>query len=431
MTRLRRLVWAQTDEATRRDLLERSAVPDPEIRQAATNICEDVRSRGAEAVTEYADRFGGGFRRMTPQDLAAALKATPDPVQEAIREAAAAVEAYHRPQLPATTFTDTAPGVTIERRWTPLDRVGCYVPGGKAAYPSTVIMTAVPARVAGVDEIVVVSPAANDGTVDPTLAAACALLGVDEVWALGGAQAIAAMAYGAGDLRRVQKIVGPGNAWVTAAKLAAFGAVAIDLPAGPSEVLVIADRSADPLLVAADLLCQAEHGPDSPAILVTDDADLPDRVENGIDELLGRVKRGAILEQALAKHGTIVVVDDRASMIDIANRYAGEHVSILTADPEKTAAGIRAAGSVYVGRWSPESAGDYATGANHVLPTGGLAAACGPLSTEDFGSWAQIQTLTEEGLASLLPTITALAGAEGLDAHALAARIRFERNQEQ
>lgn len=431
MTRLRRLIWAETDAATRRDLLERNAVPDPEIREAATNICEDVRSRGAVAVNEYAERFGGGFRRMTPHDLTVALEVTPAPVQEAIRAAAGAVETYHRRQIPTNTVTDTAPGVTIERRWTPLDRVGCYVPGGKAAYPSTVVMTAVPARVSGVEEVVVVSPASADGTVDPTLAAACALLGVDEVWAVGGAQAIAAMAYGAGDLRRVQKIVGPGNAWVTAAKLAAFGAVAIDLPAGPSEVLVIADRSADPFLVAADLLCQAEHGPDSPSILVTDDADLADQVCNGIDELLARVKRGDILEQALSKHGTIVLVEDRATMLEIANRYAGEHVSVLTAEPEVDAAEIRAAGSVYVGRWSPESAGDYATGANHVLPTGGLAAACGPLSTEDFGSWTQVQTLTEEGLASLLPTITALAGAEGLDAHALAARIRFERNQEQ
>ncbi|MEX2653725.1 MAG: histidinol dehydrogenase [Acidimicrobiia bacterium] len=427
---MRRLVWSEVDDATRRDLLERSAVPDPEVRAVAVEICEDVRQRGATAVSEYAERFGGGFRRMTSQELADALDRTPIAVQDAIRASARAVGTYHRTQIPTPTTTQTAPGVTIERRWTPLDRVGCYVPGGKAAYPSTVVMTAVPARVAGVSQVVVTSPAGPDGLVDPTLAAACFLLGVDEVWAVGGAQAVAALAYGAGDLGRVQKIVGPGNSWVTAAKLAVYGAVAIDLPAGPSEVLVMADRTADPYLVAADLLCQAEHGPDSPAILVTDDPALGDAVEAAISELLGRLTRGDILEQALGKHGTIVTVSDRATMIEIANRYAGEHVTVLTEEAETMASQVRAAGSVYVGRWSPESAGDYATGANHVLPTGGLAAACGPLSVDDFGSWTQIQTLTEEGLSALLSTITNLAEAEGLDAHALAARIRFERTEE-
>jgi histidinol dehydrogenase len=427
---LRRLVWADADEAARAKLLRRSAVPDPEVRAGAIRICDDVEARGTAAVIEYAERFGGGFRRVTAEELEHAREATPADTQDAIRASASAVETYHRTQLPTPTVTEPTPGVRIERRWTPLDRVGCYVPGGKAAYPSTVVMTTVPARVAGVAEVVVASPAGPDGSVDPTLAAACAILGVDELWAIGGAQAIAALAHGTGDLRRVQKIVGPGNSWVTAAKLAVYGTVAIDLPAGPSEVLVVADDTADPYLVAADLLCQAEHGPDSPAILVTTDADLPDRVDDAIADLLGRVRRGNILEQALGAHGVSVVVDDGATMIDIANRYAGEHVSVHTANPEETARDLKAAGSVYVGRWSPESAGDYATGANHVLPTGGLAAACGPLAVEDFGSWTQFQTLDEEGLRALLPTITSLAGAEGLDAHALAARIRFERPEE-
>jgi histidinol dehydrogenase len=427
---LRRLVWSDADEAARAKLLRRSAVPDPEVRAGAIRICDDVEARGTAAVIEYAERFGGGFRRVTTEELEHAREATPADTQDAIRASASAVETYHRTQLPTSTVTEPTPGVRIERRWTPLDRVGCYVPGGKAAYPSTVVMTTVPARVAGVAEVVVASPAGPDGSVDPTLAAACAILGVDELWAIGGAQAIAALAHGTGDLRRVQKIVGPGNSWVTAAKLAVYGTVAIDLPAGPSEVLVVADDTADPYLVAADLLCQAEHGPDSPAILVTTDADLPDRVDDAIADLLGRVRRGNILEQALGAHGVSVVVDDGATMIDIANRYAGEHVSVHTANPEETARNLKAAGSVYVGRWSPESAGDYATGANHVLPTGGLAAACGPLAVEDFGSWTQFQTLDEEGLRALLPTITSLAGAEGLDAHALAARIRFERPEE-
>jgi histidinol dehydrogenase len=423
---MRRLVWADADEPARAEILIRSAVPDPAVRAEANRICADVRERGAIAVSDYAERFGGGFHRVASSELATALEATPAGVIEAIESAIAAVETYHRTQLPQATVTEPTPGVSIERRWTPLDRVGCYIPGGKAAYPSTVVMTAVPARVAGVSEVVVVSPARNDGTLDPTLSAACALLGVDEVWAVGGAQAIAALAYGGGDLRRVQKIVGPGNAWVTAAKLAVYGDVAIDLPAGPSEVLVIADGTADPRLVAADLLCQAEHGPDSPAILVTDDPSLGERVEQAITELLPRLDRGEILEQALTKHGVTILVEDRQTMIEVATGYAGEHVSVMTSNPTEDAAAVKAAGSIYVGRWSPESAGDYATGANHVLPTGGLAAAYGPLAVEDFGSWTQIQTLTETGLRSLLPTITTLAGAEGLDAHALAATIRFE-----
>ena len=430
MTLLRRLVWSDADEAARARLLRRSAVPDPEIRAGAMRICDDVQARGTAAVVEYAERFGGGFRRVTPDELDAARDAIPSHVQEAIRASASAVAAYHRTQLPLSTLTEPTPGVRIERRWSPLDRVGCYVPGGKAAYPSTVVMTVVPARVAGVSEVVVASPAGPDGSVDPTLAAACAMLGVDELWAVGGAQAVAALAHGTGELRPVQKIVGPGNSWVTAAKLAVYGTVAIDLPAGPSEVLVMADHTADPYLVAADLLCQAEHGPDSPAILLTDDPLLPDRVDQAMSDLLDRVRRGAILEQALGAHGVTVLVDDRATMIGIANRYAGEHVSIHTASPEDAALQVHAAGSVYIGRWSPESAGDYATGANHVLPTGGLAAACGPLAVEDFGSWTQFQTLDEDGLAALLPTITSLAEAEGLDAHALAAKIRFERPQE-
>ncbi|HSJ28324.1 MAG TPA: histidinol dehydrogenase [Acidimicrobiia bacterium] len=431
MTRLRRLDWTGATQSARSELLRRSAVPDAAVRATAAAVCDDVAARGAAAVAEYAERFGGGFRRIGGEELTRAADALPDDVRAAIQASAAAVERYHRTQVPVDSTTETHPGVTIERRWSPLTRVGCYVPGGKAAYPSTVVMTVVPARVAGVESVVVVSPADEAGNVDPTLAGTCALLGVDEVWAIGGAQAVAALAHGAGDLLAVQKIVGPGNSYVTAAKLAVYGTAAIDLPAGPSEVLVMADSTADPFLVAADLLCQAEHGPDSPAILVTDDPTLADRVETALDTLLGQVGRAHILEQALTEHGTAVIVDGLDTMIEIANGYAGEHVTVLTADPTATAGRITAAGSVYVGRWSPESAGDYATGANHVLPTGGLAAACGPLAVEDFGAWAQIQTLSREGLESLLPTITHLAGAEGLDAHALAARIRFERSEYQ
>jgi histidinol dehydrogenase len=341
-----------------------------------------------------------------------------------MRTAIANVEAAHRAQLPDPLTVTTTPGVTIERRWSPLRRVGAYVPGGKAAYPSSLIMTVVPARVAGVREVVVASPAA-DGILHPAMLAAAALLDVDELYAMGGAQAIAAMAYGTETIRPVEKIVGPGSAWVTAGKIHVLGTCSIDLPAGPSEVLVLADATAHPTLVAVDMLCQAEHGPDSPAVLVTDDVGLPDRVLAEIERLLPDLARAEILTQALEKHGALVTTSDLDAAVDFANDYGPEHISVNTADAEGVAARLHAVGSVYVGEWAPESAGDYATGANHVLPTGGLARAEGPLSVDDYGSWRQVQHLTREGLEALAPTITTLAGAEGLTAHGLAASIRL------
>ncbi len=411
-------------------LLRRSAVPDPDVRRAVADICDDVATRGDLAVREYGERFGGGFRRVADAEIDAAVSSVEADVIAAIEASVANVGAYHAAQSPVDLEFETLPGVTIRRRWTQMNRVGCYVPGGKAAYPSTVIMTVVPAKVAGVAQVVVCTPEAPDGTLNPAMLAACRIAGADEVWAMGGAQGIAAMAYGTETVEPVETIVGPGNAYVTAAKLAVYGVCSIDLPAGPSEVLVLADHTSEARLVAVDLLCQAEHGPDSPAVLVTTDPDLPDRVEAELDRLLPTLDRAGILEQALSDHGWAVVATDLADAIAFANEYAGEHVSVATEDPESVAKQVTAAGSVYIGRWSPESAGDYATGANHVLPTGGLAAACGPLSVDDFGSWRQEQHLTRDGLAAIADTITSLATAEGLTAHRLSAQIRFE-NEEQ
>lgn len=428
--RLTRIELSELDDRERTVLLRRSAVPDPEVRRGAAAICDDVAERGDAAVTEHGERHGGGFRRVGPDEIQAAVEATAPDVIAAIEAAVENVAAYHRAQLPTELVFERIPGVQITRAWTPMSRVGCYVPGGKAAYPSTAIMTIVPARVAGVAEIVVASPEGPDGRLDPTMLAACRIAGATEVWAMGGAQAIGALAYGTESVRPVQTIVGPGSSWVTAAKLAVYGVCSIDLPAGPSEVLVLADRTSEARLVAVDLLCQAEHGPDSPAILVTTDPDLPDRVEAELARLLPELDRAGILEQSLKDHGWAVVATDMADAIRFANEYAGEHVSIMTEDPDTVAKGVTAAGSVYVGRWSPESAGDYATGANHVLPTGGLAAATGPLSVDDFGSWRQEQRLTAEGLAALSDTITTLATAEGLTAHRLSAQIRFEKTED-
>ncbi|HUP17401.1 MAG TPA: histidinol dehydrogenase [Acidimicrobiia bacterium] len=423
---MRTVVLEQLSPEERRSLLRRSAVPDQDVRSKATDICRDVMDRGAEGVEDYARAFGGGFGRVTVAAIEEAIDSLPQELRTALDLAMSAIETFHLAQGPNTTSVTTTPGVEITRRWTPLRRVGAYVPGGSAPLPSTALMTITPARLAGVAEIVAVSPATDSGQASPLVVAAAALAGATEIWTIGGAQAIAALAYGAGELQRVQKIVGPGNSWVTAAKLAVFGDVAIDLPAGPSEVLVLADATANPRLVAVDLLCQAEHGPDSPAVLVTTDAGIPDLVLAEIERLLPSLERSSILRRTLNTNGLAVITSSHDSAVLFAQEYAAEHVSIATAFPDADAARITSAGSVYIGPWAAESAGDYATGANHVLPTGGLAGACNPLQIEDYGSWRQEQRLTRRGLEALTPTITTLARAEGLTAHALAATIRFE-----
>ena len=423
---LTRLDLAALTEPDRRSLTRRSVIPDPTVSRRVADICAAVAERGDDAVAEFGEVLGGGFRRVSAAELEKAEAGLAPEVREALTGSIEAVRRVHAAQMPSPTSVSSADGVTVTREWSPLRRVGAYVPGGKASYPSTVVMTVVPAVVAGVREIVVTSPESPDGTLSPVMLAACRMAGATEVWSVGGAQAIAAMAYGTETLAPVQKIVGPGNSYVTAAKLAVFGTCAIDLPAGPSEVLVLADQKADPRLVAIDLLCQAEHGPDSPAVLVTTDADLIDAVEEELAWLLPTLARSEILAKALADHGLAILAPDRKAAIQFTDDYAAEHVSVMTSDPEADAAEVTSAGSVYVGAWAPESAGDYATGANHVLPTGGLAAACGPLSTEDYGSWRQVQRITPTGLKTIAPVITTLADAEGLTAHRLAAQIRLE-----
>lgn len=428
---IRRIHVQSRQEAEDAGLLDRSPVPDATIRRRAEEIVEAIRVGGDQALADLGGRLGGGRvpSRVAPSDMRSALEGLEARLRAHLEVAIHNVRTVHAAQQLEPVVVEPTPGVRVERRWTPLARVGAYVPGGKAAYPSTLIMTVVPAQLAGVREIVVASPAATDGTIPSVVLATAALLDIDEFYAMGGAQAVAALAYGTETIARVDKIVGPGNAWVTAAKLAVFGDVSIDLPAGPSEVMVLADRWSDPELVAIDLLCQAEHGPDSPAILITDHDPLLDDVERHIEVLLEQLERRSILRKGLADHARFLTVDDWEVGIDIANAYAPEHASVHTNRPDQLANRLTAVGSVYVGAWSPESAGDYATGANHVLPTGGLGASHGPLSVADFGSWRQIQTLTEGGLTFLQPTISGLAAAEGLSAHALAAELRLERTR--
>jgi len=292
-------------------------------------------------------------------------------------------------------------------------------------------MTVVPAQVAGVARIVVASPADRDGAIHPVLLGVAGLLGVETFIVAGGAQAVGALAYGLprAGVAPVDRIVGPGNAWVTAAKLEVSGEVGIDMAAGPSEGMVLADAGADPRLVAADLITQAEHGPDSPALLVTTDAGFAERVLRAVGVWLATASRGAILERALAEHGCVVLAPTLDAAIDFVNAYAPEHLSVDVEPLEPTVSRLRNAGSLFVGRWAPESAGDYATGANHVLPTGGLARACGGLSVEAYGKYTQVQRVTEAGLASIRSSVATLADTEGLLAHRDAIESRFTLRQ--
>ncbi|NND12382.1 MAG: histidinol dehydrogenase [Acidimicrobiia bacterium] len=424
--KIRSVRLSELDDETRTSLVSRSAVPDASIRSEAGRIVESIRTDGDKALRSAAAGFGGGSRRVEETEIVAAWKACPADLRIALEHAASAIRAVHQAQLPTDQSLEPHPGVRVRRRWSPLRRAGGYVPGGLAAYPSSLLMIAIPAAVAGVTSIAIATPADPHDRVPMSLLAAAHLCGVHEVYAMGGAQAIGALAYGTETIERVDKIVGPGNAWVTAAKLAVFGDCDIDLPAGPSESLLLVDDAADLRVVAADMACQAEHGPDSPVVLVTNSERIADTIEGVLASLLTGLARRDILESSLGNHGLILLVDNWDEGIEFANAYAPEHLSILTEDATALADRITGAGSVFVGHWSPESAGDYATGANHVLPTGGLARSSGPLATTDFGSWRQEQELSRDGLQALLPTITSLAGTEGLDAHRLAATIRFE-----
>ncbi len=435
--RLRRLdlVAAATDRETAAAitaLFRRGAVPDRAVRDAARTILDEVRRDPATAVRAANARFGGGLadRRLVlgREELEAAADTLPDDVRAALDQAIANVRRFAENQRPVTTRTTIGDGIEIERRWSPLARVGCYVPGGTAPYPSSLVMTVVPALVAGVGEVVVASPADRNGRVDPVLLGAAGLLGVDAFVVAGGAQAIGALGFGlpADGFAPVDRIVGPGNAWVTAAKIELAGEVGIDLPAGPSEGMVLADANADPARIAADLITQAEHGPDSPAILVTTDAAFGDLVEAEVGRQLGRAARREILERALTNHGAIAVAPDLDVAIAFINSYAPEHLSVDIDPLEPTVARLRNAGSIFVGPWAPESAGDYATGANHVLPTGGLARSCSPLSVESYGKFVQVQRITRAGLRRIRTTIGTLAEAEGLLAHRDAVEVRFE-----
>ncbi|HEX6133261.1 MAG TPA: histidinol dehydrogenase [Longimicrobiales bacterium] len=390
-------------------------------------IIADVRDRGDAALRDLARRFDGvdlSDLEVPRETWDRALEQLDPAVRDALETAAANIAAFHRAQLPAPIELETVPGVRLGRRAEPLRRVGVYVPGGRAAYPSSVLMGVVPARIAGVDEVIVCSPPGPDGLPAAAVLAACAIARADRVFAIGGAGAIAALAYGTGSVPRADKVVGPGNAYVTEAKRQLDGVIAIDSPAGPSEVLILADDSADAGIAATEMVAQAEHDPDAASILVSTDASLLDRVAAELERLLESQPRADIIRQALSANGALLHAPSLDKAVAFAAEYAPEHLLVLTRDPRALLPSLRNAGTIFLGAPSSVAFGDYITGANHVLPTGGLARTYAGLSTADFLRWTTYQELTPAAAAALARPTAALAEAEGLPAHALAARLR-------
>lgn len=422
---------ADLSNERRAGLLNRGRGRLRELQEPVRRILEDVRARGDVAALEYAERFDTRPRqlRVPEQQIQKSLAGVDASYLAALRQVAGNIETFHRAQL--TGLLDDAPvrtnpGTYLWRVWRSIERVGIYVPGGGALYPSCLLMAAIPARIAGCAEIVACTPAGADGSVPAPVLAAAAISGVTELYALGGVQAIAAMAYGTETIRAVDKIFGPGSSYVAAAKALVAGEVAVDLPAGPSEILILADESASPDWLAADLLAQAEHGPDGAAILVTTSEAVARATRGAIERQIERFGSSSRIEESLRSNGAVLIARSPEEALDFVNAYAAEHLEIVTRDPEAILERVKHAGAVFLGGWSPVAAGDYASGGNHTLPTAGYGRAFGPLAVEAFGRRMQVQRVEPSGLAGLREAIEVLARAEGLPFHARSVDARFD-----
>jgi histidinol dehydrogenase len=415
----------------------RSVLPRAEFDVAAAleevrPICEDVRHRGAAAVREYTEMFDGialPSTQVSADAIRTALDELDPSVRDALEECIRRVRLVHRDQRRTDVTTQVVPGGTVSERWVPVQRVGFYVPGGLAVYPSSVVMNVVPAQEAGVESLAVTSPAQREfgGLPHPTILAACALLGVDEVYAAGGAQAIAMFAYGTEECRPVHLVTGPGNLWVTAAKRLLEGVVGIDSEAGPTEIAILADATADPVHVAADLISQAEHGETSAAVLVTDSTELADQVVHEVERQVARTKHAERITAALAgRQSGIVLVDDLDAGLRVVDAYAAEHLEVQTVNAQELAARVRNAGAIFIGAHAPVSLGDYLAGSNHVLPTGGCACHSSGLSVQSFLRGIHVVDYDEAALAEATRRVVTLAEAEDLPAHGAAMKARFD-----
>ena len=431
---IQRAQWNALDAAARRSFLRRPAVEDDAaIRTAVLDIVSDVKTRGNDALHALTARLDGvelDDLRVSREEMDAAKASLPPQAIDAIDVAIRNVRRFHEAQMPPDVMVETMPGVRCERVSRPIDAVGLYVPAGTAPLPSAAVMLAVPAVIAGCATRIVCTPPRPDGRADPAVVVASVRAGVTDIFKIGGAQAVAAMAYGTASVPKVDKIFGPGNAWVTCAKSVVSAdpdGAAIDMPAGPSEVLVIADDTASPEFVASDLLSQAEHGVDSQVVLVTTSGQLADAVEEQVEEQLQTLSRADIARGSL-EHARTVIVDDLDMAVAVSNQYAPEHLILQCRDARGLVAAISNAGSVFVGEWTPESVGDYCSGTNHVLPTYGYARSYSGLSLDQFMRGMTVQELSRDGLVGLSEAVVTLAGLEGLDAHASAVtrRLRAE-----
>jgi histidinol dehydrogenase len=426
-----RLDQNQQDFEARFDaLLASKREADVDVGEAVAGIISDVRRRGDAAVLDLTAKFDRLSANSVAElavgqdEIDAALDGLTPSLRDSLETAAGRIRAFHERQRPeGFDYTDDA-GVGLGMRYTPVDAAGLYVPGGKAAYPSSVLMNAIPAAVAGVGRRVIVVPA-PDGFVSPMVLAAAGIAGVDEIWRIGGAQAIAALAHGTETIAPVDKIVGPGNAYVAAAKRQVYGTVGIDSIAGPSEILVIADAGNDPSWIAVDLLSQAEHDEAAQAILITDDPDFADAVGDAVERTLATLPREKVARQSWQDNGAIITVDDMEAMPALANRIAAEHLELAVAEPRRWLAEIRHAGAVFLGRYTPEAIGDYVAGPNHVLPTARTAKFSSGLGVADFMKRTTTVECNVDSFGAIAPAGIALANAEGLDAHALSMSIRM------
>jgi len=425
------LEWSSLSADERRAALRRPAQADADgLHRRVREIIDEVRTRGDQALFEFTERFDGVKLESLEADageFAAAEQALSAEQRAALERAIGNVRRFHEAQLGTPLRIETSPGVICERHFRAIDAVGLYVPAGVAPLPSAAIMLAVPASIAGCPTRIICTPPRKDGTADPAVLVAAKLCGVERVFKVGGAQAVAAMAYGTGSIPKVDKVFGPGNSWVTAAKIIAANdpeGAALDLPAGPSEVLVIADDAANAEFVAADLLAQAEHSADAQSILVTTSRALAEATIEQLEAQMRRLGRESTLRESI-NHARLFLVDSLQSAFDLSNAYAPEHLIVQVANARDWLPSIRNAGSVFLGAWTPETMGDYCSGTNHVLPTYGFARAYSGLSLVDFQKRMTVQELSADGLRDLGPTALTIAGLEGLDAHANAVQVRL------
>jgi len=398
------------------------------VEAAVSAIIARVKEVGDRALYDYTAQFDGvrlDSLLVTDEEMEEAKKAVDPAFLEILQKAAGNIRAFHQKQV-RNSFVITRDGAVLGQKVTPIEKVGLYVPGGTAAYPSTVLMDSIPAKIAGCHELAIVTPPGKDGKVNPLILAAASVAGVDKIYKVGGAQAIAALAYGTETVTKVDKIVGPGNAFVAEAKKQVFGRVAIDMIAGPSEILVVSDSKSNPAWIAADLLSQAEHDRNASAVLVTDSMDFAKAVQTELEKQIPQLPRAEIARTSIEKNGKIIVAENLSTAIDIANRIAPEHLELCVDEPFRYLDDIRHAGSIFLGRHCPESLGDYLAGPNHTLPTSGTARFSSPLSVDDFVKKSQFTYYTPEALQKDAQAIAAFARLEGLDAHARSAEIRFE-----